>query len=432
MTERVDAVRAFADGLIEFGRDRYGPRHTPLFVSQLDLETHEIPRGCRGLYCCAGRGGVGANTSNLQFDAGLLRLLDSLTTVTGDGTYANAVDDYLGYFLTQLPDEAGNFPWGDHRGCDVVADEPIDGPDEFEVTWLPWARLWAIDSDACLRQFDALRGHVIDERRSWAFNRHYPPGEVPHSMNSSGGAWIAAWAFAHAQTGEQRYLDWAEGLRDYLWSRRDPATDLLAAHPDDPLFDCTALKNRPRRTEYMGPWCEYACNLLQAAGQLGEVAGAEFRRQALAYMRAFVQRADITEDGQFHATFDLATGEPLFGRIQEPWRYLPAFRNGEASSGVMGARIFPALAFGYLRTGEEILRETFDRLVPGLRLNAFRVTSAPFEIPAGMLAMVITAFLNMYQATGEKSYRDCGDLLAAHAMRHYARGNYSRCGLSRG
>lgn len=428
MTDRVHAVRTFADGLIEFARDRYGPKRTPLFVSQLSTETCEIP-DCDGLYCCAHRGGAGAKTSNLQFDAGLLRMLYALTEVTGVSTYARAADEYLEYFLANLPDERGNFPWGDHRGYDVVADERIDAQDEFKVTWLPWERLWAVDSDACLRQFDALREHLIDERRSWAFNRHYPPGDVPHSMNSSGGAWIAAWAFAHAQTGEQRYLDWAESLRDYLWSRRDPGTDFLAAHPDDPLFDCAALKERPRRTEYMGSWCWYACNLLQAARQLGEVSGAEFRRQALKYMRAFTDRASITDEGDFHATFDLETGEPLFGRIQEPWRYLPACRHGEASSGIIGIRAHAAMAFGHLQTGDEALRETFDLLEPGLCLRAFEQTSAPFDIPAGLLAMAISAYLNMYQATGEKRYRDAGDLLAGHALRHYVRDGFFVTGV---
>ena len=419
MTERVDAVRTFADGLIEFGRDHYGPKHTPLFVSQLDLETREIPRDCGGLYCCASRGGAGATTSNLQFDAGLLRMLYALTDVTGARTYAAAADDYLAHFLGELPDDVGNFPWGDHRGYDVVTDEPIDAMDEFKITWLPWERLWAINADACRGQFDALKLHLIDESRSWAFNRHYPTGDVPHSMCSSGGAWIAAWAFAHAQTGEQRYLDWAESLRDYLWSRRDAGTCLLAAHPDDPLFDCSALNGRPARTEYMGSWCWYACNLLQADAQLGEVAGAEFRRQALAYMHAFTDRADITADGAFHASFDLTTGAPLFGRIEEPWRYLPAYRDGEAASGILGLRALAALAFGYLHTGDEALRDAFDRLVPGLRLQAFERASMPFDIPAGIIAMAISAFLNMYQATGERPYRDSGELLATYALQHY-------------
>ncbi len=419
MTGRVDAACAFADGLIEFGRDRYGPEETPLFVSQLDADEREIPRDCEGLYCCAHRGGAGATTSNLQFDAGLLRLLYALTDITGASRYASAADEYLGYVLTKLPDEVGNLPWGDHRGYDLVADEAIDGPDEFKVTWLPWKRLWAVDADACRRQLDALRLHLIDESRSWAFNRHYPPGDVPHSMNSSAGAWIAAWASAHAQTGDERYLDWAQRLRDYLWSLRAPGTDLLAAHPEDPLFDCAPLEKRPTRTEYMGPWCWYACNLLQAAAQCGEVEGAEFRRQALAYMHAFTDRADITDEGAFHASFDLTTGEPLFGRIDRPWRYLPAYCHGEAASGIIGLRVYPALAFGYLQTGDEKLREAFDRLLPGLRLQAFETTSRPFEIPAGMLAMAISAFLNMYQATGERRYREDGDTLASYAVRHY-------------
>ncbi len=82
MTAQVDAVQPFADNLIEFGRDHYDPKHTPLFVSRLDVERHEISRECGGLYCCASCGGAGATTGNLQFDAGLLRMLYALTEVS--------------------------------------------------------------------------------------------------------------------------------------------------------------------------------------------------------------------------------------------------------------------------------------------------------------------------------------------------------------
>ena len=40
----VQAVRAFADVALQFGRDTYGPRHTPLFVDGLHFETHEPVR----------------------------------------------------------------------------------------------------------------------------------------------------------------------------------------------------------------------------------------------------------------------------------------------------------------------------------------------------------------------------------------------------
>ncbi len=37
----LDAVRTFADNVLKYGRDTYGPEHTPLFVDGLHIHTHE-------------------------------------------------------------------------------------------------------------------------------------------------------------------------------------------------------------------------------------------------------------------------------------------------------------------------------------------------------------------------------------------------------
>jgi len=35
------AVHEFADNVLKYGRDTYGPKHTPLFVDGLNIHTHE-------------------------------------------------------------------------------------------------------------------------------------------------------------------------------------------------------------------------------------------------------------------------------------------------------------------------------------------------------------------------------------------------------
>ena len=37
----LNAVRTFADNVVKYGRDTYGPKHTPLFVDGLNIHTHE-------------------------------------------------------------------------------------------------------------------------------------------------------------------------------------------------------------------------------------------------------------------------------------------------------------------------------------------------------------------------------------------------------
>lgn len=119
-TDPVPRNRRFADNLIEYARDTYGPKHTPLFVCQLGIENKSLPPSDTRLYASHDRGGAGPLMNNLQFDSGRLRLLYALTGVTGDGKYAACADEYLRYYSANLPDkETGFFPWGDHRGYDV-------------------------------------------------------------------------------------------------------------------------------------------------------------------------------------------------------------------------------------------------------------------------------------------------------------------------
>ena len=95
----LDACRRFADTVLEHGRDTYGPKHTPLFVSQLDIDTKQIPPATTQLYGRGSRGGAGPTTNNLEFDSGLVRLLDALSRLTGEKKYSDAARGYLSYCL---------------------------------------------------------------------------------------------------------------------------------------------------------------------------------------------------------------------------------------------------------------------------------------------------------------------------------------------
>jgi hypothetical protein len=37
----LNAVREFADNVLKYGRDAYGPKHTPLFIDGLNIHIHE-------------------------------------------------------------------------------------------------------------------------------------------------------------------------------------------------------------------------------------------------------------------------------------------------------------------------------------------------------------------------------------------------------
>jgi len=70
-TKYLNAVREFADNVLKYGRDTYGPKHTPLFVDGLNIHTHETvkwitPNGDRWIL------------SNLDSQQNLFRTLDGL------------------------------------------------------------------------------------------------------------------------------------------------------------------------------------------------------------------------------------------------------------------------------------------------------------------------------------------------------------------
>ncbi len=96
----LNAVREFADNVLKYGRDTYGPKHTPLFVDGLNIHTHEpvkwiAPNGDRWIL------------SNQASQQNLFRTLDGLTRVTGDPKYKQALDKALSFILlSQFPSGA--------------------------------------------------------------------------------------------------------------------------------------------------------------------------------------------------------------------------------------------------------------------------------------------------------------------------------------
>jgi len=114
----LDVVREFADNVLKYGRDTYGPKHTPLFVDGLNIHTHEpvkwiAPNGDRWIL------------SNLASQQNLFRTLDGLTKITGDPKYKQAAMDAIKYAFENLRSPNGLLYWGGHSAYDAGADKPV-------------------------------------------------------------------------------------------------------------------------------------------------------------------------------------------------------------------------------------------------------------------------------------------------------------------
>jgi pectate lyase len=140
---RFDAVRRFADNLLDKGRDHYGLQPTPLLVDGVDVDTGEGVT-----WTCKKQTWTVCDPANHQQ---LYRVLVGLTNVTGDKHYRAAAEAEWRYLLAHYADQNGLLKWGGHRLI------------EFKCNYPYYAFLWETDPAATERFVKALwNAHVLD------------------------------------------------------------------------------------------------------------------------------------------------------------------------------------------------------------------------------------------------------------------------------
>jgi len=147
----LDAVRTFADNVLKYGRDTYGPKHTPLFVDGLNIHTHEPVKWI------APKGDLSETTeteewilSNLALQQNLFRTLDSLTAITGDPKYRQAAMEAIGYAFENLRSPNGLFYWGEVNAYDAGRDVEVSrsrSSDKysFKAIYPYYKLMWEVD-----------------------------------------------------------------------------------------------------------------------------------------------------------------------------------------------------------------------------------------------------------------------------------------------
>jgi len=161
------AARAFADTVIEHGRDTYGEQKTPLFVDGLHAKTLEPAR-----WKCRGETWVLSNFASQQ---PLMRLLDGLTAMTGDKKYAQTAEDAARHALKHVVAPNGLLYWGGHMAWDLDAEKPVGQyADAHEMKGhQPYYRLMhRVDPASTRRLMETVWGsHILDWTRL-DYNRH--------------------------------------------------------------------------------------------------------------------------------------------------------------------------------------------------------------------------------------------------------------------
>lgn len=206
-----ERVKAYADTMIEHGRDKYGEVHTPLFAGALDRSSLKISPdfpdipGIRAKDRCL----TGANP---MIEKGLYHLLYELTEITNDKKYAEEADKSLQFFFQQCQNKKNGFlPWGEHLLWDFNTEtyrasatnprearkfyhEPTAWPFRDEVT--------RVAPEAYYRYAMALWKYQVGDKETGDFSRHANykgGGGRGAAFPRLAGQMIEIWADAYAR-----------------------------------------------------------------------------------------------------------------------------------------------------------------------------------------------------------------------------------------
>jgi hypothetical protein len=305
----LDKAARCLDILMEHGTDRYGPAHTPVLVSILDVKTWECPEDPLPLdqyFRVTRRERRNPAGANLLTDQPMLRSMLRISEITGDQTYSVFSRRYMRFAMENLVGPKGLFWWGWHRHYDVFQDTMTghDGNHHeiHAITAILWDVLWDIDPEAVRQEIEAIwKWHVID-KKTGEVNRH-SDGQPGCDFSMSAGAYIEAFVFLYDKTRDSVWLDRACLLADYYWDRRNLDTNLI---PERPNAGGSRFDGRTFTSNISGLYCY---SLLKAYERTGKDL---FKNQALAYLRAYYKYGFDPDSGKFWGALNL-NGEPVPG-----------------------------------------------------------------------------------------------------------------------
>ena len=435
-------VRECMDLLMTHGTDTYGPEHTPILVSILDVESRISPADPMGLdeaWRVSRRERRNPAGANLLSDNALLKTMLHLSIVTGEGSYEEFANKYTDYYLRNLVDSKGLIWWGWHRHYDVFKDS-MDGHagnhhEIHAINCINWEHLWQLNAEAVEKEIEALwQWHVIN-KQTGEINRH-ADGKRGCDFSMSSGAIIEAFSFLYTKTKQTIWLDRAKLLAGYYWERRNTETDLFPERPNAGVerFDGSSFV-----TSIPGLYCH---SLLKAYEMTGDTV---FKDQAMDIMKAYARYGFDEKTGKFWGALQL-DGTPFLGpRLQvdyaqyEPRGHLDLWEP-YAAGYQYAIYTAQAYAFAYQLCLEPLFLTTAERFAdwimqsppgsPETEQTWYREYSEKFAHKgtyAGKYGRTISFYIHMFIITGEDKYLD-----EAKAIADIAIGKLYHEGLFRG
>ena len=302
----VAIAKAYANFMIEHGRDTYGKVHSPLFVTVMDRETgrvlenrgkafypHIVTRpyapGLRRDHKVRPQDRTYAGGNPIE-DLALYELLYRLSELTGEKHYATEADASIAWFLANAQSPAtGLYAWGSHMYWDVYKDLPVYtsngspsggyGGHEYNYVWPYW-----VQNPETLKRFAyGLWNNQIADQKTGHFSRHAAYNkrgvETGYEFPETGACYMDIWAREYGRSGDPEMKRAIQTLLTLYRSMRDPKTGAMAW--------CTAEGADRREVTNVNHNLRMA-NTLQDAAAFVEKRDIELAGE----MRAFVRQID--------------------------------------------------------------------------------------------------------------------------------------------
>ena len=391
--ERMQVVRAFADNVLEKGRDRWSGKDTPLLADGVNVQTGEpvewLVEDERWI------------VSNLASQQNLFRTLTGLGRLTGEPKYRAAAEAATRYHLDNLRRDCGLLAWGGHRFIELrtLAVVGEQNKHEFKCSYPYYDLLWELDRNAAERFIKAfwnahvLDWYTLDMNRHGSYNlamgklwdsdfEQQPSFFEGNGLTfiNCGSDLIYAAGMLHTYTGDEGALTWSRRLAEQYVRARDPNTGLGAyqfsqvkakrkpgadrstrsAYGDrakrqfGPEFRERALEGRVldpgRATTIYG---RATIAQLRLAERLGDK-GAEFLQWAHSGLAAYARHAYDPETNLLTAMFTDGTKITPEDAKKRRGYYKPEIFRPQPAP----AMLFLSYALGYRLGGEELLWDT--------------------------------------------------------------------------
>ncbi len=452
-------ARAYAQAMIERGRDTYGPKHTPLFAAQLTRADYNVPKDPHQVFTPMDEFGLRYDdrawgSANAHHHTHLYTLLYELTADTGETKYAQAADAAIKYTFEHLRSERTDLiAWGEemswmlhHEAARLPGDEIMDGqyagrPYDNDLheplsRWSPWLwdRAFKTAPDGARAFALGLWNHQIADQNTGAFSRHahytrHAPGRGPSFPRV--GAWMMlAWAKAYEHVDDSELdatmIRAIQTLADNYNRRRDPKTDALPAGANPRYDNVFWLTNNLMMALDIGLILDEVQTLPGSTRKkLGELAS---RTDAV-----ILTRLDHNLDGRLNArhpsftrgfhhrahTDAMENGKLKFGDPRHPLGKRATFTSDWG--GGYGAPATSGVAMMMLDRAQQLGQTEHARAYRELAMTAaaFYLDTEPDRskvlLPSG-LAGVIEFMLAAHRHSGDQRYLDRAVVFAEQAV----------------